>query len=51
MTVSAIGKCGPRTFLRRTRHRGFSIMAAAINCIHRPLGTAPGIFTLVGVDA
>ena len=33
--------------LRARTNRTFSIIVAAINCLHLPLGTALGIFTLI----
>lgn len=34
-------------FLRARRHRTFSMVVAALNCLHIPFGTVLGIFTLV----
>ncbi|MEY4387403.1 MAG: hypothetical protein RLY20_2686 [Verrucomicrobiota bacterium] len=34
-------------FLRRRRHRTFSIFVAALNCLHIPLGTTLGVFTII----
>ncbi|SRR5579883_879584 len=34
-------------FLRQKKHRIFSIVVAAVNCLHLPLGTALGVFTIV----
>jgi hypothetical protein len=34
-------------FLRQKKHRTFSVVIAAINCIQIPIGTALGIFTIV----
>jgi hypothetical protein len=34
-------------FIRARKHRKFSIVVAALNCIHVPLGTAMGVFTMV----
>jgi hypothetical protein len=34
-------------FLRSRRHRTFSMVVAALNCVHIPLGTALGIFTFI----
>ena len=34
-------------FLRAREHRTFSLVVAGINCIHMPLGTVLGIFTIV----
>jgi hypothetical protein len=34
-------------FMRRLRHRVFSMIVAGFNCLHMPFGTILGIFTLV----
>ncbi|MCX6895836.1 MAG: hypothetical protein NTZ16_10140 [Verrucomicrobia bacterium] len=34
-------------FLRQRKHRTFSLIVAGINCIHIPLGTALGVFTII----
>ena len=34
-------------FLRQRRNRGFSIFVAALNCLHIPLGTTLGVFTII----
>jgi uncharacterized BrkB/YihY/UPF0761 family membrane protein len=34
-------------FLRRRKHRTFSICVAALNCLNIPLGTTLGVFTLI----
>jgi len=34
-------------FLRARKHRTFSIVVAVLNCLHVPLGTVLGVFTLV----
>jgi Na+-driven multidrug efflux pump len=34
-------------FLRSLQHRGFSLVVAAFNCLHIPLGTILGIFTFI----
>jgi hypothetical protein len=34
-------------FLRARRHRTFSMVVAAINCLHIPIGTALGVFTFI----
>jgi hypothetical protein len=34
-------------FLRARRHRVFLIIVGALNCLHVPLGTVLGVFTLV----
>lgn len=34
-------------FIHRRVHRTFSLVIAALNCLHFPFGTALGVFTLV----
>lgn len=34
-------------FLRARKHRTFSLVVGGINCLHIPLGTVLGIFTIV----
>ncbi len=34
-------------FLRTRKHRTFSLVVAAINCLHMPLGTLLGVFTFL----
>jgi hypothetical protein len=34
-------------FLRRRRHRTFSMIVAGLNCLHVPLGTLLGVFTFI----
>ena len=34
-------------YLRAKKHRTFCIVVAAINCLHTPLGTILGIFTII----
>jgi hypothetical protein len=34
-------------FIRARKHRTFSIVVSAINCLHIPLGTALGVFTII----
>lgn len=33
--------------LRARRHRTFSLIVAGINCVHIPLGTVLGVFTII----
>jgi hypothetical protein len=33
--------------LRARKHRAFSMVVAAINCMHIPLGTVLGVFTII----
>ena len=37
-------------FLRRRKHRMFSLVVAGMNCLHFPLGTVLGVFTFVVLD-
>jgi hypothetical protein len=34
-------------YLRARKHRTFSMIVAGINCIHIPLGTVLGVFTMI----
>ena len=34
-------------YIRVRRHRTFSIIVGGINCLHMPLGTMLGVFTIV----
>lgn len=34
-------------FMRRLRHRVFSLIVAGFNCLHVPLGTILGVFTFI----
>ena len=34
-------------YLRRRTHRTFSMVVAGFNCVHMPLGTVLGVFTLI----
>ena len=34
-------------FLRGRSHRAFSLVVGAVNCLHVPLGTVLGVFTIV----
>jgi hypothetical protein len=34
-------------FLRARKHRVFSLVVAGLNCLHMPLGTVLGIFTII----
>ena len=44
--VSCVGNLLSGLFLRTRRHRTFSMVIAGINCLHIPLGTLLGVFTL-----
>lgn len=45
--VACVGNLLSGLFLRTRRHRTFSMVIAGINCLHIPLGTLLGVFTLV----
>ena len=34
-------------FLRARKHRTFSMVVAIINCLHMPMGTVLGVFTMI----
>ena len=34
-------------YLRTHKHRTFSLIVAGLNCVHLPLGTVLGIFTII----
>lgn len=34
-------------YLRSGKHRSFSIVVAGLNCVHMPLGTILGVFTII----
>jgi hypothetical protein len=44
--VACVGNLLSGLFLRTRRHRTFSMIIAGINCLHIPLGTLLGVFTL-----
>ncbi len=45
--ASAIGNLLSGLFITGRKHRTFSMVVAGINCLHIPLGTVLGVFTLV----
>jgi len=45
--IGAVGNLLSGLFLRARRHRTFSMVVAAINCLHIPIGTALGVFTFI----
>ena len=45
--VGAVGNLLSGLFLRKRRHRTFSMVVAAINCLHIPIGTTLGVFTFI----
>jgi len=34
-------------YLRARKHRTFTLVVAALNCLHMPLGTTLGVFTII----
>jgi hypothetical protein len=47
LLASAVLNILSGVFLRARKHRTFSIVVAAIDCLHIPMGTTLGIFTIV----
>lgn len=45
--VTAVLNVMSGVFLRARKHRVFSLVVAGINCLHVPLGTILGIFTII----
>jgi hypothetical protein len=45
--VSAVLNVLSGMFLGRRKYRTFSLIVAVINCIHIPLGTVLGVFTII----
>ena len=45
--VSAIANVLSGVFLGRRKYRTFSLVVAVMNCIHIPLGTVLGVFTII----
>lgn len=45
--VSGILNVVSGIFLRQRKHRTFSLVVAAINCLHVPVGTILGVFTII----
>jgi hypothetical protein len=45
--VSGVANLMSAVYLRARRHRTFSMIVSALNCLHVPLGTLLGVFTLV----
>jgi len=45
--VSGVLSVMSGVFLRQRKHRTFSLVVAAINCVHIPAGTVLGAFTIV----
>ena len=47
LVASGIANLLSGVFLGRRKHRTFSLVVAGINCVHIPLGTVLGVFTIV----
>jgi len=45
--LSLVGNLMAGIYLRARKHRTFCIAVAAVNCLHLPLGTILGIFTII----
>jgi hypothetical protein len=45
--LSGIANVLSGIFMRRFRHRLFSLIVAGFNCFHMPLGTILGVFTFI----
>lgn len=44
---SAVLNLASGLFIRARKHRTFSLVVAGLNCIHVPLGTVLGVFTII----
>jgi len=47
LVMSGIANVLSGIFLGRRKYRTFSLIVAVINCIHVPLGTVLGVFTII----
>lgn len=47
MAAGAVGNLLSGLYLRRQVHRSFSFVIAVLNCLHIPIGTVLGVFTIV----
>jgi hypothetical protein len=45
--VSAVLNIMVGFFLEKRRHRTFSMVVAGLNCLHMPIGTLLGVFTII----
>ncbi|WP_038166703.1 hypothetical protein [Verrucomicrobium sp. BvORR106] len=43
----AVGNLLSAKYLKQRRHRMFSYVMAALNCLHIPIGTTLGVFTII----
>lgn len=47
LIMAAVGNLLSGLYLRARKHRTFSIVVAALNCLQIPFGTVLGVFTIV----
>ncbi len=47
LIIAAVGNLLSGLYLRARKHRTFSIVVAALNCLQIPFGTVLGVFTIV----
>jgi hypothetical protein len=47
LVVSGVANVLSGAFISQRKNRTFSIIVAAMNCVHIPLGTVLGVFTIV----
>jgi hypothetical protein len=47
LVLAAVGNLLSGLFIRKRKHREFSIVIAALNCLQIPFGTVLGVFTIV----
>jgi len=47
VVACGIGNLLSGFYIRKRKHRTFSLVVAAVNCLHMPLGTVLGVFTFV----
>jgi hypothetical protein len=45
--ISAVLNVMAGIFLRQRKHRTFSLVVAGLNCVHVPVGTILGVFTII----
>lgn len=50
MVAGAVGNVLSGLYLRRQVHRTFSFVIAVLNCLHIPVGTILGVFTIVALS-
>jgi hypothetical protein len=47
LVVSGVANLLSGAFIGRRKHRTFSLVVSVLNCIHIPLGTVLGVFTII----